>query len=83
MPAAAAVSQVIPKDGTHSANLLAGPLNTAIRQAGIMSEDDGRVDLRFAKQRLSVKARSPASRTSSFPSITPARKAKWRSIRAT
>ncbi|HZZ81486.1 MAG TPA: DNA polymerase III subunit beta [Gemmataceae bacterium] len=53
--------QVIPKDGMQSANLVAGPLNTAIRQASIMAEDDGCVDLRFAKQRLSVKAQGAES----------------------
>src|SRR5262249_18112120 len=53
--------QVIPKAGAQSANLTAGPLKTAIRKASIMSEGDGHVDLRFAKQRLSVKAQGAES----------------------
>ena len=53
--------QVIPKESTHTAGLVAGPLNTAIRQASIMADDDGRADMRFAKQRLTVNAQGAES----------------------
>src|SRR5262249_2985047 len=54
--------QVIPKDATHSAGLVAAPLNTAIRQASIMTQQGSeRIDMRFGRSKLTVRARGPES----------------------